>query len=99
MVVVAIGADVLNAVENCLSGPQPRRSARIDARLIRDQLVAGVAQLVEQLICNQQVVGSSQTVSSINKGRHPFMAILLCGGMPAATIGSLSLSLRGYTHA
>jgi len=27
------------------------------------------------------------------------MAILLCGGMPAATIGSLSLSLRGYTHA
>jgi hypothetical protein len=29
------------------------------------ELVADVAQLVEQLICNQQVVGSSPTVGSI----------------------------------
>ena len=32
--------------------------------------IAGVAQLVEQLICNQQVAGSSPITSSIN-GRVP----------------------------
>ena len=31
---------------------------------------AGIAQLVEQLICNQQVVGSSPIASS-SMGRHP----------------------------
>ncbi len=32
---------------------------------------AGIAQLVEQLICNQQVGGSSPSTSSINKRRQP----------------------------
>lgn len=31
----------------------------------RDALIAGVAQLVEQLICNQQVVSSNLITSSI----------------------------------
>ncbi len=29
---------------------------------------AGIAQLVEQLICNQQVVGSSPTAGSLSQG-------------------------------
>ena len=37
---------------------------------------AGVAQLAEQLICNQQVVGSSPITSSI------LLIILLYGGVP-----------------
>jgi hypothetical protein len=32
-------------------------------------LVAGVAQLVEQLICNQQVAGSNPIASSTGRGR------------------------------
>jgi hypothetical protein len=36
---------------------------------------AGLAQLVEQLICNQQVVGSSPTTGSIN----PANPIRVCG--------------------
>ena len=31
--------------------------------------IAGVAQLVEQLICNQRVVGSNPIASFINDGR------------------------------
>jgi hypothetical protein len=34
-----------------------------------DLIFAGLAQLVEQLICNQQVAGSSPAASSSNKNK------------------------------
>ena len=36
-------------------------------------MLAGVAQLVEQLICNQQVVGSNPIASSICDGEKCFI--------------------------
>jgi hypothetical protein len=38
--------------------------------VVRCKSCAGVAQLVEQLICNQQVGGSSPSTSSTLSGRH-----------------------------
>ena len=57
---------------------------------------AGVAQLAEQLICNQQVLGSSPIASSI-AGRCP---ILWSGGVPewlkGADCKSVGKRLRGF---
>ncbi len=47
-----------------LSPPQGGRHA-ITIRVVSVQYIAGVAQLVEQLTCNQQVAGSKPIVSSI----------------------------------
>ena len=40
------------------------------------RLIAGVAQLAEQLICNQQVAGSSPIASS--KGKKLYNVLLIC---------------------
>ena len=40
------------------------QGASVPIRCSADYIYAGVAQLVEQLICNQPVVGSSPTISS-----------------------------------
>ena len=48
-------------------------------------MCAGVAQLVEQLTCNQQVGGSNPSTSSIFKGRTTVLPLknnlIFCGGV------------------
>src|SRR5438132_1016660 len=52
---------------------------------------AGIAQLVEQLICNQQVVGSNPTA-----GSAPGWVFLVGGQLCNWRCGSLSLSMDRY---
>src|SRR4051794_14578447 len=48
--------------------------------------LAGVAQLVEQLPCKQQVAGSNPTASSRSRGIHGWLRI--SGGMPERPKGA-----------
>jgi hypothetical protein len=53
------------AFASCDGPPTPLFHARACANFRRN--FAGIAQLVEQLICNQQVVGSNPSAGSSNK--------------------------------
>jgi hypothetical protein len=59
------GIGGLGAPEHDACGTLPADSATVQS----EEQVADVAQLVEQLIRNQQVVSSSLTVGSIHRGR------------------------------
>ena len=54
--------------------------------------VAGIAQLVEQLTCNQQVVGSSPIASSSNMEEFP-------SGQRGQTVNLLSFDFAGSNPA
>ena len=59
---------------------------------------AGMAQLVEQLTCNQQVVGSSPITSSINKLQKGFLICVMDRHKPwgCSSVGrALALHARG----
>ena len=71
-----------------LTEPAPARSSRkLKFPGVTGILDAGVAQLVEQLTCNQQVVGSIPTASSARSGG-------IGDGERAAWIGRTHSSLR-----
>ena len=58
-----------------------------------DEEYAGIAQLVEQLICNQQVGGSSPSASSMNNGGVPeWLKGADCKSVGSAYIGSNPIS-------
>ena len=63
-------------------------------RLITNQLYeiyADVAQLAEQLICNQQVIGSSPIIGSTSgRGVYKFISDACCGYTGISTIRTFS---------
>ena len=58
-----------------------RQAVRLRAQRFKTLILyAGVAQLVEQLICNQQVGGSSPSTSSTLRGHRPRKIFNLSNG-------------------
>ena len=55
----------------------------------RSGVLAGVAQLAEQLICNQQVVGSSPITSSIKRDKLSGLSLIVWESSRAAKGGRL----------
>ena len=63
------------------------RNYRVNARA--KAKFAGVAQLVEQLICNQQVAGSSPITSSIKRDKLSGLSLIVWESSRAAKGGRL----------